>query len=79
MLAHSFVTVFLSLDDFACLFVLREPDAKISIVSMVRRSSLIVSFACGALPFRECYLPAKAVDLAFILVDMVFLWLGSRG
>ncbi len=46
-------------------------------VSMVRRGSVVVSFACGALLFRERNLRAKAVDLILILVGMVlFLWLG---
>ena len=40
--------------------------------------SVVVSFACGALLFRERNLRAKAVDLILILVGMVFLWLGSR-
>ena len=60
------------------LMALREPDAMISVVSMVRRGSVVVSFACGALLFRERNLRAKAVDLILILVGMVFLWLGSR-
>ena len=62
----------------AYLMALREPDAMISVVSMVRRGSVVVSFACGALLFRERNLRAKAVDLILILVGMVFLWLGSR-
>ena len=68
----------LSLADFAYLMALRDPDAMISVVSMVRRGSVVVSFACGALLFRERNLRAKAVDLILILVGMVFLWLGSR-
>ena len=72
------ISVFLSLADFAYLMALREPDAMISVVSMVRRGSVVVSFACGALLFRERNLRAKAVDLILILVGMVFLWLGSR-
>ena len=72
------ISVFLSLADFAYLMALREPDAMISVVSMVRRGSVVVSFACGALLFRERNLRAKALDLVLILVGMVFLWLGSR-
>ena len=56
----------------------RSPDAMISVVSMVRRGSVVVSFLCGAVLFRERNLRSKAVDLAFILVGMFFLWLGSR-
>ena len=72
------ISVFLSLADFAYLFALRDPDAMISVVSMVRRGSVVVSFLCGAVLFRERNLRSKAVDLAFILVGMFFLGLGSR-
>ena len=50
----------------------------ISVVSLVRRSSVIVSFLCGAIIFKERNLKAKALDLAFILVGMLFIWIGSR-
>ena len=72
------ISLFLSLADFAYLMALRDGEALISVVSMIRRGSVVVSFLCGALLFRERNLRAKAVDLAFILVGMVFLWLGSR-
>ena len=72
------ISVFLSLADFAYLMALREADALISVASMIRRGSVVVSFACGALLFHERNLRSKAVDLAFILAGMVFLWLGSR-
>ena len=72
------ISVFLTLADFAYLYALQEPDAMISIVSMIRRGSVVVSFLCGAALFHERNLRSKAVDLAFILVGMVFLWLGSR-
>ena len=72
------ISVFLVLADFAYFYALHQPGAMISIVSMVRRSSVVVSFLCGAVLFRERNLRSKAVDLAFILVGMIFLWLGSR-
>ena len=72
------ISVFLSLADFAYFCALREPDAMISVVSMVRRGSVVVSFLCGALLFGERNLRAKAVDLGFVLLGMLFLWLGSR-
>ncbi|WP_418983788.1 EamA family transporter [Alistipes sp.] len=72
------ISIFLSLADFAYLYALRDSDAMISVVSMIRRGSVVVSFLCGAVLFHERNLRAKAVDLAFILLGMVFLWLGSR-
>ena len=72
------ISVFLSMADFAYLYALRDSDALISVVSMIRRGSVVVSFLCGAVLFRERNLRSKAVDLAFILIGMIFLWLGSR-
>ena len=72
------ISIFLSLADFAYLFALQEPDAMISVVSMIRRGSVVVSFLCGAVLFHEHNLRSKAVDLAFILAGMAFLWIGSR-
>ena len=50
----------------------------ISVVSLVRRSSVIISFACGVLIFKERTLKAKVVDLALILLGMAFIWFGTR-
>ena len=72
------ISILLSLADFAYYAALRDPEAMISVVSMIRRGSVAVSFLCGAVLFRERNLRAKTVDLAFILAGMVFLWLGSR-
>jgi transporter family protein len=49
----------------------------ISVVSLVRRSSVIVSFACAALIFKERNLRAKIVDLGLILLGMAFIWIGT--
>ena len=72
------VSVFLSTADFMYFYSLSLPSAMISIVSMVRRGSVIVSFMCGAMFFREKNLKAKAVDLALVLLGMIFLYIGSK-
>lgn len=72
------ISIFLSAADFLYFYALSLPDAMISIVSMVRRGSVIVSFLFGALVFHEKNLKAKAVDLALVLLGMVFLWIGSH-
>lgn len=72
------ISIFLSLADFAYFLSLSDPDAMISVVSMIRRGSVVVSFACGAAIFRERNLRSKAIDLLLILIGMIFLWLGSR-
>lgn len=72
------ISLFLSAADLAYFVALSDKEAMISVVSMIRRGSVVVSFSCGALLLHEKNLRAKAIDLAFILVGMIFLWLGSR-
>ena len=71
------VSLFLSTADFLYFYSLSLPDAMISIVSMIRRGSVVVSFLFGALFFHEKNLKAKAVDLALVLLGMIFLAIGS--
>ena len=72
------VSLFLSAADFMYFYSLSLPDAMISIVSMIRRGSVIVSFMFGAMFFHEKNLRAKTVDLALVLLGMVFLYIGSK-
>ena len=72
------VSVFLSTADFLYFYSLSLPDAMISIVSMIRRGSVIVSFLFGAMLFREKNLMSKTVDLALVLLGMIFLYIGSK-
>ena len=72
-----FISIFLSAADFVYFYALSLEDAMISIVSMIRRGSVIVSFLFGAMVFREKNLKSKAIDLLLILIGMVFLYLGS--
>ncbi len=71
------ISVFLSAADFVYFYALSMDGSMISIVSMVRRGSVIVSFLFGAMVFREKNLKSKVVDLLLVLIGMVFLYLGS--
>ena len=72
------VSLFLSAADFVYFYSLSIPDAMISIVSMVRRSSVVVSFLFGAAFFHEKNLKAKTLDLILVLLGMIFLYIGSE-
>lgn len=72
------ISLSLCVADFLYFYALSLPGAMISIVSMVRRSSVLVSFTFGALIFHEKNLKGKTVDLALVLLGMVFLYLGSK-
>lgn len=72
------ISLFLTCADIAYLTALSKEGALIAVVSMIRRGSVVVSFTCGALLFREKNLRTKALDLAFILLGMLLLYIGSR-
>lgn len=71
------ISIFLSAADFVYFYALSLPGSMISIVSMVRRGSVIVSFLCAAMLFREKNLKSKVVDLILVMIGMFFLYLGS--
>lgn len=73
-----FISLFLSAADLAYFYALSLDGAMISIVSMARRSSVVVSFLFGAMVFREKNLKSKAFDLLLVVISMLFLWLGTQ-
>lgn len=73
------ISIFLSAADFVYFYALSMDDSMISIVSMIRRSSVVVSFLFGAMIFREKNLKSKVVDLLLVLLGMLFLYWGSVG
>lgn len=72
-----FIAVFLTLADYAYFVSLAQSASMVSIVSMIRRSSVIVSFLCGALLFHEKNLKSKIIDLLLVLLGLFFLLIGS--
>ena len=72
-----FISLFLSIADYVYFYCLSLDGALVSVVSMVRRSSVLVSFMLGALLFHEKNLRSKAIDLVLVLLSMFLLWLGQ--
>ena len=72
-----FIAVFLTLADYAYFVSLASSASMVSIVSMIRRSSVIVSFLCGALLFHKKNLKSKVIDLILVLLGLFFLLIGS--
>ena len=73
-----FISIFLSAADFVYFYALSLPGAMISVVSMIRRGSVIVSFLFGAMLLREKNLKSKFFDLLLVLLGMLFLYFGSK-
>ena len=73
-----FISIFLSAAYFVYFYALSLPGAMISVVSMIRRGSVIVSFLFGAMLLREKNLKSKFFDLLLVLLGMLFLYFGSK-
>lgn len=71
------ISIFICAADLAYFYCLSLDDAMISVVSMVRRGSVIVSFMMGAFLFHESNLKSKAVDLVLVLLGMLCLFMGT--
>ena len=73
-----FISIFLCGADYLYMQALSQPDALIAVVSMIRRGSVLVSFAIGAFILKEKNIRSKALDLILLLASMVLLYFGSR-
>ncbi len=73
-----FISIFLCGADYLYMQALSQPDALIAVVSMIRRGSVLVSFAIGAFILKEKNIRSKALDLILLLASMVLLYLGSK-
>lgn len=71
------ISLFLTGADIAYFYSLSQPDAMISVVSMIRRASVLVSFAYGVMVLGERNVRAKLIDLCILLVSLVLLIAGS--
>ncbi|MDR0757048.1 MAG: DMT family transporter [Tannerella sp.] len=72
------VSLSLAVGDWVYFYALSFPGAMISIVSMIRRSNVLITFAAGAMLFHEKNLKNKAIDLFLVLLGMIFLYLGTK-
>lgn len=72
------ISVFLIVADFLYMYALTIPESMIGIMSMIKRSSVVVSFVFAAIVFHEKNIRSKAFDLALVFIGMIFLYLGSR-
>lgn len=72
------IPLFLTGADIAYFYSLAQDGAMISVVSMIRRGSVIISFLYGVMVLREKNVKAKAVDLGILLISLGLLVAGSE-
>lgn len=71
------VAVLIVVADALYFYSISIDGALLSVISLLRRCSVIVTFTLGAILFNEKNLRAKALDLALLLAGMGLLLLGS--
>lgn len=71
------ISVFLCAADMCYFYALSLDGALIAVVSMTRRSSVLVSFLFGAFLLHERNIRSKAVDLLLVFVSLILLCLGA--
>jgi transporter family protein len=72
------ISLFLGMADFCYFSSLAQEGALIAVVSMIRRGSVVVSFAFGAFILHEKNIKSKVADLVLIIIGLFFLYLGSK-
>lgn len=71
------ISLFLTIADALYFYVLSHEEALVSVVSMLRRGSVVVPFFYGVLVLRESNVGAKALDLILLMISLGLLVAGS--
>ena len=71
------IALFLTIADVAYFYSLSVDGSMISVVSMIRRGSVLVSFLYGVAVLREKNVKMKLIDLSILLLGLICLVLGS--
>jgi len=71
------IAVLITAADMSYFFALKQDGALLSVISLVRRSSVIVTFVLGAILFREHKIKEKSISLGILLLGMACLTIGS--
>jgi transporter family protein len=71
------IGVMLLISDFLYFYALTFDDSLIAVLSVLRRSSVVISFASGALFFGEINLKRKGLAMLGILIGVLLIILGT--
>ena len=67
------VAVLITAADALYFFSLKQPGALLSVISVIRRASVIITFLCGAIFFKEGNLKAKSFNLLLMAAGVAML------
>ena len=58
-------------------FALKQPGAMLSVISVIRRAAVIVTFLCGVIFFKEGNIKAKGLNMLLMAAGVALLVIGS--
>ena len=72
------IAILITASDMLYFYSVKDPDALLSVISMIRRSSVIITFLFGALLFKEGHVKDKALDMVLMMVGIALLLFGTQ-
>ena len=67
------IAVLITAADAAYFFAMKDPDAMLSVISIIRRCSVLVTFLGGALILKEGQIRDKALDMVLMMAGVGLL------
>lgn len=71
------IAVLITVSDALYFFAVKDEGALLSVISMIRRSSVVITFLFGAFVFKENHIRDKAVDLVILMGGIALLLFAS--
>lgn len=71
------IAVFITISDALYFYAVKDEGALLSVISMIRRSSVVITFVFGAIAYKEKHIKDKSIQLALLLAGVGLLLFGS--
>lgn len=71
------IAVLITISDALYFYAVKDEGALLSVISMIRRSSVVITFIFGAVLFKEHNIKDKAVDLVILMAGVALLLFAS--
>ena len=71
------IAVLITVSDALYFHAVKDTDALLSVISMIRRCAVVITFLGGALILKEGHVKDKALDLALMMAGVALLVYGS--
>ena len=72
------IAVLITAADMIYFFAMKDPDALLSVVSILRRCSVLITFVGGVLIFKEGHIRDKVTDMLLMAAGVALLLIGSQ-